>query len=67
MKHADKPKVVINITGDNNKVFLGGKPSHPLAIAASILAAAAVLAVSLCCPDLLADFVRLIISMALGN
>ena len=67
MKNADKPKVVVNITGDNNKVFLGGKRSHSLAIAASILVAAAVLAVSLCCPELLADFVRLIISTASGN
>lgn len=67
MKRAGKPKVVINITGDNNKVFLGGKHSHHLVIAASIIVAATVLAVSLCCPDLLADFVRLIISMAFGN
>lgn len=67
MKNADKPKVVVNITGDNNKVFLGGKRSHPFAIAASILVAAAVLAVSLCCPELLADFVRLIVSTAFGN
>lgn len=67
MKSADKPNVVVNITGDNNKVFLGGKRSHSLAIAASILVAAAVLAVSLCCPDQLADVVRLIVSAASGN
>jgi len=67
MKKADKPDVVI-IKGNNNKVsFGGGKPPFlPLAIV--ILAIAiAVLAVSLCCPDMLADFVRLVISMALSS
>jgi hypothetical protein len=61
MKNADKPGVVI--FGNNNKVSFGGKDALPTAII--ILAVAiVVLAISLCCPELLADFVRWIISTA---
>lgn len=58
----DNPIVVINV-GDNNKVSFGGK-GIPKAIAiALVLIAIVVLAVSLCCPDLLADFIRWIVSI----
>ena len=66
MKKADKPSVVINIYGDNNKVSYGGKRSH-LPVIAIIVVAMAVLAISLCCPDLLADFVRWIIGKAINS
>lgn len=69
MKKADKPSIII-ITGDNNKVSLDGMRSHRSAvvIAAIIVAVAvAVLAVSHCCPELLAEFVRWIIGTAISN
>lgn len=68
MKKTDNPVIIIN--GDNNKVTLGEIKSHlpaAIAIALGIFAGAAVLAVSLCCPELLADFVRWIISVAIGS
>ncbi|MDU6305118.1 hypothetical protein [Faecalispora jeddahensis] len=71
MKAADKPNVVININGDNNKVILGESHSYLPAIVISLvvlgLVAIAVLTVSLCCPDLLADFVRWIVGKAINN
>jgi tetrahydromethanopterin S-methyltransferase subunit C len=69
VKKADKPNVVI-IYGDNNKVSYGGTGSQIPAIAIiafGFLIAIAVLAVSLCCPDLLAEFVRWIISKVIGG
>ena len=68
MRKADKHVIIIN--GDNNKLTLGETKFHlpaAIAIALGVFAGAAVLAVSLCCPELLADFVRLIISVAVGS
>lgn len=69
LKKADNP-VVIRITGNNNKVIVGESKSHlsaAITIALGIVIAATVLAVSLCCPEMLADFVRLVISTALRS
>lgn len=65
MKKADAPSVII-ITGENNKVSLGGTHSYIPAIVIGLVAVA-VLAVSLCCPELLADFVRWIIGKAINS
>lgn len=72
MKKADIP--VVNINGDNNNVevnvtMTNSSTNTPAAIviALGVLAGAAVLAVSQCCPELLADFVRWIISIAVGG
>ena len=68
MRKADKHVIIIN--GDNNKLTFGETKSHlpaAIAIALGVFAGAAVLAVSLCCPELLADFVRLILSVAVGS
>ncbi|OQA48655.1 MAG: hypothetical protein BWY46_01259 [Firmicutes bacterium ADurb.Bin300] len=65
MKNADKPNVVI-INGNNNKVSFGGKVFLPAAVV--ILAIAiVVLAVSHCCPELLAELVRWLISTAINS
>lgn len=62
MKKADKP-YVINITGDNNKVYVGGRISHQIAITVALfgLLVIAVLIVAHCCPEYLGDFVRAIL------
>ena len=68
VKKADNPVIIIN--GDNNKVTLGESKSHlpaAIAIALGVFAGAAVLAVSHCCPELLADFVRWIVSVAINS
>lgn len=68
MKKADNR--IIIIYGDNNKITLGENKSRPTAaivIALGVFTGAAVLAVSHCCPELLADFVRFIISVAVGS
>lgn len=66
MKKTDKPEVVI-IKGDNNKVSFGGGKSF-LSLAIVVLAIAmVVLAISLCCPESLADFVRWMISIAINS
>ena len=68
VKKADNPVIIIN--GDNNKVTLGESKSHlpaAIAIALGVFAGAAVLAVSHCCPELLADFVRWIVSVAVNS
>ena len=68
MKKADKPNFVIIIYGDNNQVsFGGGQPHIPANAIIIVLIAFAVLIVSLCCPDLLADFVRWIIGKAINS
>ena len=71
MKKADKQSVVIILNGDNNKVSLNETHSHSSAIATRliivILIAVAVLTVFLCCPELLADFVRWIISTVVNS
>lgn len=66
MKKADWPSVII-ITGDNNKVSFGGTRSCIPAIVICFIIAVAVLAVSLCCPDLLADFVRWMIGKVINS
>lgn len=68
MRKTDNHVVIIN--GDNNKVTIGESKSHlpaAIAIALGVFAGAAVLAVSLYCPELLADFVRWMIGMAIGG
>ncbi len=70
MKKADNP--VVTVSGDNNKVEVNvtkTSSNTPAAITISlgVVVGAAVLAVSLCCPELLADFVRWIISVAVGG
>lgn len=66
MRKADKRGVVI-INGDNNKVsFGGGKSSLSLAMVVFAIAMV-VLAISLCCPDVLADFVRWMIGTAINS
>lgn len=68
MKKADKPSVVINIYGDNNKVYRNETCSHVPAVAIGvIIVAAAVLTVSCCCPELLPDFVRWIIGKVVNS
>jgi hypothetical protein len=66
VKKADNPVVIVN--GNNNDVELKvidiEIPPKTLAI---VIVAVAILAVSLCCPELLADFVRWIISGAIGS
>ena len=73
VKRTDVP-CVLNINGNNNVVningntasFGGGKPFLAFAIVFLAIAVIA-LAISLCCPDEFADFVRLVISMALDS
>lgn len=69
MKKTDIPDIII-VNGDNNKVSFGEKTALPRAIvilAIAIVVAVAVLAMSLCCPDLLAEIVRWIISEAINS
>lgn len=72
MKKADNP-VVIVYGNDNNvevKVNVTETPSKTpaaIVIALSVITVVAILAVSQCCPELLADFVRWIISIAIGG
>ena len=64
MKKANRP--VIIVYGDNNKVYINESKSHfPAAVL--IVVVAAVLAVSSCCPEMLADFVRWILSIAVSG
>ena len=72
MKKADNPVVIVK--GDNNEVEVKVNVTNTssntpavIAIALGVFAGAAVLAVSLCCPELLADFVRWLISTAIGG
>lgn len=66
MKKTGKP--VVTIYGNNNKVTFSENKSHlSYATVIKLLIAVAVLAVSLCCPELRADIVRWIISVALGS
>lgn len=68
MKKTDNRVIIIN--GDNNKLNLGESKSRlpaAIVIALGVFIGAAVLAVSLCCPELLADFVRWIVSVAVGS
>ena len=70
MKKADKPCVVIHVHvhGNNNKVSLNENRSHiPAVVIGITLTAAAVLAVSYCCPELLPDVVRWIIGKVVNS
>lgn len=72
MNKADNPVVIVN--GNNNsvevKVNITETPSKTpvvIVIASCVIIVASILAVSQCCPELLADFVRWIISIAIGS
>lgn len=70
VKKADKP--VVHIYGNNNNVEVNitktsSKISVAVTIAIALIVSASILAISLCCPELLADFVRCIISVAIGG
>ena len=72
VKKADNPVVIVK--GDNNEVEVkvnvtntSSNTPAAIAIALGVIAGAAVLAVSHCCPELLADFVRWLISTAIGG
>lgn len=70
MKKADNPVVIIN--GNDNSVEVTvnvtetpSKTHAAIVISVSVIIVVAILAVSQCCPELLADFVRWIISIAI--
>ena len=68
MKKTDKPVIIIN--GDNNTVNVGETKSRRpivLAITVCLMFVASALIVSLCCPELLDEFVRWIIRIAIGG
>ena len=72
MKKTDNP--VVHIYGNNNNVEVkvnvtetSSKMPVAVTIAIALIVAAAILAISLCCPELLADFVRWIVSVAVGS
>ena len=75
MKRADKNIVInVNTVGIDNKVEVNInvnkspiKTPAAFAIALGIFAGAAILAVSLCCPEMLVDVVRFIIDIASGS
>lgn len=70
VKKTDMPVVIVN--GNNNKVKVkvtseaSSKTLFAIAIVLFLIALA-VLAVLFCCPELLPDFVRWIISVAIGS
>ena len=68
MKKTDNIIIVIN--GDNNKITIGENKSN-LTNAITIMSASfiviAILVISYCYPDKLADFVRWIIGIAIGG
>ena len=75
MKLADNITVIINVNGNNDNVNFGKKASSNqsklsvkiiLAIIAGVLVIAAVLTVAHICPDKLAGFVRVLISLIGG-
>lgn len=75
MKRADKNIVInVNNVGIDNKVEVNVnvnkspiKIPAAIAIALGIFAGAVILAVSLCCPEMLVDVVRFIIDIASGS
>lgn len=75
MKRADKNIVInVNNVGIDNKVEVNvnvnkspNRIPAAIAIAFGIFAGAAILAVSLCCPEMLVDVVRFIIDIASGS
>lgn len=75
MKRADKNIVInVNTIGIDNKVEVNVnvnkspiKTPAAVVIALSVITGAAILAVSLCCPEMLVDVVRFIIDIASGS
>lgn len=75
MKRADKNIVInVNTIGIDNKVEVSVnvnkspiKTPAAVVIALSVISGAAILAVSLCCPEMLVDVVRFIIDIASGS
>lgn len=75
MKRADKNIVInVNNVGIDNKVEVNVnvnkspiKTPAAVVIALSVIAGAAILAVSFCCPEMLVDVVRFIIDIASGS
>ena len=71
VKKADNP--VVSVNGNNDvevKVIVTetlSKTHAAIVIAIVAIMVVAVLAVSFCCPELLADFVRWIVSLAVGS
>ena len=72
MKKTDNP--VVHIYGNNNNVEVkvnvtetSSKMPVAVTIAIALTVAASILAISLCCPELLADFVRWIVSIAISG
>ena len=72
VKKADNP--VVHIYGNNNNVEVkvnvtetSSKMPVAVTIAIALIVAASILAISLCCPELLADFVRWVVSIAIGG
>lgn len=72
MKKTDNP--VVHIYGNNNNVEVkvnvtetSSKMPVAATIAIALIVAASILAISLCCPELLADFVRWIVSIAISG
>ncbi len=72
MKKTDIPAVIVNGNGNNVEVnvtygetSLANKVAFALAF--GVFAGATILAVSLSCPELLVDFVRSIIDIAIGG
>ena len=72
MKKTDNP--VVHIYGNNNNVEVkvnvtetSSKMPVAVTIAIALIVVASILAISLCCPELLADFVRWIVSIAISG
>jgi hypothetical protein len=68
MKNAGKTVIIVN--GDNNTVNIGEPKSRRpvvLTIIICVVIVASALIVSLCCPELLDEFVRWIIRIAIGG
>lgn len=72
VKKTDNPVVIVN--GNNNDVDVNvniieipSKKPVAIVITIAVIVVVAVLAVSFCCPELLADFVRWIVSVAVGS
>lgn len=68
MKKTDKVIIVIN--GDNNKISLGESKfnlTNAITLVFASFIVIAILVVSYCCPEKLADLVRWIISIAIDG
>lgn len=75
MKRTDKNIVInVNTVGIDNQVNVNvnvnkspTKTPAAIVIAIGVIAGAAILAVSLCCPEMLVDVVRCIVNVASGS